>query len=71
MVLRDITEDMIDVALRKGVRVWDPKSKTFDYVLKGGFASGKDLLVGQNPVSGTITTVIRGTNLVRPRMTPF
>ena len=42
-----------------------------NYVLKEGFASGKSLLVGQNPVTGKITTVIRGNNLVRPRHIPI
>ena len=41
-----------------------------DYVLPGGFASGKDLLVGVNALTGKITTVIRATDLVASRSIP-
>jgi hypothetical protein len=40
---RGITEDMINVALRKGVPYWDPRNGSVVYVLEGGFASGRDL----------------------------
>ncbi|HUA64605.1 MAG TPA: hypothetical protein VME24_02080 [Alphaproteobacteria bacterium] len=68
MAEREITEKMAQTAIRKGVRYFDPKNGTFNYVLRGGFASGEDLLVGQNIITGKITTVIRGSKLVRPRM---
>ena len=71
MAGRGMTEKMVKKALEKGVPYLDPKNGTMNYVLEGGFASGKSLLVGQNPNTGLITTVIRGTNLVRPRMTPL
>jgi hypothetical protein len=58
-------------ALEKGVPSFDPKHGTINYVLEGDFASGKSLLVGQNPNTALITTVIRGTNVVRPRMAPL
>lgn len=58
---RDITEGMINAALRKGERFYDPKNKSVNYILSNGFASGKNLLVGQNPITGKITTVIRAT----------
>lgn len=66
---RGITESMVDKALQKGKRYWDPKNKTVNYVLEEGFASGKTLLVGQNMVTGKVTTVIRGPTkkLIRPR----
>ena len=60
---RGITTTMIGIAIRKGARFYDPKNKTINYLLRGGFASGKDLLVGRNPLTGKITTVIRGTNI--------
>lgn len=71
MAERGITARMISVALRKGTPFWDPKNKVVNYVLKNGFASNKDLLVGYNPLNGRITTVIRGSNLVRPRFRPL
>lgn len=67
---RGITRAMIQTAINKGQVFYDPRNGTINFVLRGGFASGRDLLVGQNPMTGVITTVIRGTNLVRPRMIP-
>jgi hypothetical protein len=66
-----ITAKMVTKALEKGVPYLDPKHGTMNYVLEGGFASGKSLLVGQNPNTGLLTTIIRGANLVRLRMTPL
>jgi hypothetical protein len=71
MADRKISTKMVEVALDKGKRFWDPKNKTVNYVLEEGFASGKDLLVGRNPVTGKITTVIRGNDLVVPRFVPL
>jgi RHS repeat-associated protein len=68
---RGITKDMIEVGISKGAKFFDPKNKTINYVLKGGFASGKDLLIGTNPLTGRITTAIRGTNLVSSRFIPL
>jgi len=68
---RGVTQRMVDLALEKGTPYWDPKNKVVNYVLEGGFGSGKDLLVGQNPASGIITTVIRGWDLVAPRFIPW
>jgi hypothetical protein len=64
---RRITADMVRTAIAKGTRYYDSKNGTVNYVLKNGFASGKDLLVGTNPFTGTVTTVIRGRNLVVKR----
>jgi hypothetical protein len=71
MVLRDVTEDMVQATLDKGTPYIDPKNGAVSYVLRGGMASGKDLLVGRNPLTGKITTVIPGWNLVRPRFKPI
>jgi len=70
MAQRGITEAMVKTALDKGTPFFDPKHGTINYVLKEGFASGKDLLVGRNPFTGKITTVIRGTDLVSRRLVP-
>jgi hypothetical protein len=71
MAERGITESMVKVGLEKGIPFIDPKNGTINYVLKEGFASGNDLLVGTNPLTGKITTVIRGTDLVSPRLIPY
>ncbi|AFM13443.1 RHS repeat-associated core domain-containing protein [Turneriella parva DSM 21527] len=70
MESRGVNSAMVDKALRLGKRYYDPKNKTTNFVLSGGFASGKDLLVGVGP-TGTISTVIRGSKLVRPRFVPI
>jgi hypothetical protein len=62
-----VTLKMIDAAIRKGDTFFDPKNASIVNVLRGGFASGKDLMVGQNPITQRVTTVLSGTNLVRPR----
>ena len=71
MAEAEVTEKMIEVALRKGDKYWDPTNRVTNYVLEQGFASGKSLLVGQNPVTGKITTVIKGRDLVSPRFIPL
>jgi len=71
MVERSITEDMIKIALRKGERFWDPKNKSVNFILEKGFASSKSLLVGQNPITGKITTVYPGMDLIKKRFIQF
>jgi hypothetical protein len=71
MAERKSTESMVKVGLEKGTPFIDPKNGTINYVLNEGFASGKDLLVGTNPLTGKITTVIRGTDLVSARFIPY
>ncbi|HNK91342.1 MAG TPA: DUF4258 domain-containing protein [Chitinophagales bacterium] len=70
MTERGITQKMVETGLSKGVKYFDPKNGTFDYVLKNGFASGKDLLICTNTVTGKVTTVLRGNNLVKSRFIP-
>ncbi len=71
MAERGVNESMVRVALEKGTPFIDPKNGTINYVLREGFASGKDLLVGTNPLTGKITTVIRGSDLIAPRFVPL
>jgi hypothetical protein len=66
-----ISKKMVEAAIRMGQRFWDSKNSTYQYVLRNGFASGKDLWVARNPVSGLVTTVHRTTRSVRPRWIPF
>jgi hypothetical protein len=68
MAERGITRPMVNMAIRRGERYWDPKNLSVAHILRGGMASGKDLLVARNPLTGKITTVITGRRLPRPRM---
>ena len=61
---------MIEKAISNGTKYFDPKNNVFNFVLKNGFASGKDLLVGISPQTGKVTTVIRGRNLTNKRFIP-
>jgi len=70
MLERGITQKMIETGISKGTKYLDPKNGTFNYVLKNGFASGKDLLIGVSPQTGKVTTVLRGRNLVNKRFIP-
>lgn len=56
-------EKMVKTAIEKGVKYWNPKNGTYNYVLENGFASRKHLIVGQNSVSGYITTVVKQSKL--------
>ncbi len=68
MAQRGFTRRMAEVVIARGTRYWDPKNGVYNYILKGGFASGHDALVGVSPVTGEIKTVIRGTGLDSSRM---
>jgi RHS repeat-associated protein len=70
MAERGFTRDMIRATIKNGTRYWDPKNGTFNYILRGGFASGKNALVGVNPVTNVITTVI-DTSRIASRLIPF
>lgn len=58
MAERGITRGQVDAAIRKGTQYYDRRNGTIAHVLEGGFASGRTLLVGTNPSSGLVTTVI-------------
>ncbi len=68
---RQITPQMVATALSKGQQFWDPRNRVINYVLSGGFASGKDLLVGWNPWKEQVTTAIRGADLIVKRFIPI
>lgn len=63
-----VTRRMVDVTIRRGERYWDPLNLSVPHILRGRMESGKDLLVGRNPITGKITTVLPGRKLVRPRL---
>lgn len=69
---RGITQNMVETAISKGQKFYDPLNNSFNYVLKDGFASGKSLLVGTNTLTGEVSTVIRSSkNLLKLRMIPI
>lgn len=55
---RGITRKMVEVTLRKGIKYYDPLNKSFNYVLRGSFSSGKSIVIGVDNL-GYIKTVIR------------
>ena len=67
MVERGVTEKMVETGIVNGTKYLDPKNGTYNYILKNGFASGKDLLIGMSPETGRVTTVIKGNNLINKR----
>lgn len=71
MAQRGVTPKMAQTAINKGLKFYDPKNGSINYILKNGFGSGKDLLIGTNPLNGNIKTVIRGSNLIKSRMIPI
>ncbi len=64
---RGITPSMVKTTIDKGWKYYDSKNKVINCILKNGFASGKDLLVGINPITKEVVTVIRGKNLINRR----
>jgi len=69
---RGVTPKMAQTAINKGLKFYDPKNGSINYVLRSGFGSGKSLLVGTNPLTGNVTTVIRSSkNLVNSRFIPI
>lgn len=69
---RGVTQDMVGLVISKGQKFYDPANKSINYVLNNCFGSGKSLLVGTNPLSGEITTVIRSSkNLINKRFIPI
>ncbi len=72
MAQRGITQKMAQTAISKGQKFYDLLNKSINYVLPNGFESGKSLLVGTNPLTGQVTTVIRSSkNLIKKRFIPI
>ena len=72
MAQRGVTPKMAQTAISKGQKFYDPLNKSINYILPNSFGSGKSLLVGTNPLTGEITTVLRSSkNLIKPRMIPI
>jgi len=70
MFERKVTSKMIEKAIEKGVKYYDPAHDTYVYVLKGGMASGKDLAVATNRAGTEVRTVMVNWKAVRPRFAP-
>jgi hypothetical protein len=61
------TAGQIRATIRLGDVYWDPKNQTFQFVLQGGMASGKDILVAVDLSRMVIKTVIVNYRAFRPR----
>jgi len=71
MAERGITPRMVRVAINKGLKLYDPLNKSINYILPNSFSSGKHLLIGTDPFTGEVRTVLRSSkNLIKTRMTP-
>ncbi|GMV35914.1 MAG: hypothetical protein AMXMBFR61_04220 [Fimbriimonadales bacterium] len=70
MASRGVTSKMVETALARGERFWDPVGKTYIYVLrkvyqtKGG---AQDLLVARSSTCNKIVTVMVGNRVINPR----
>jgi RHS repeat-associated protein len=72
MEQRGITKAMIKKAIEKGTKYFDPKNGTSVFVLEKAFASGKNLIVATNQITGAVITVERTTALnMLKRMFPW
>ena len=70
MAERNITSDMVKKTIEKGEKYFDPKNKSFNYIIKEGMASGKHIIVGTNTLSGKVTTAIVRSRLIK-RLIPL
>ncbi|GMV35909.1 MAG: hypothetical protein AMXMBFR61_04170 [Fimbriimonadales bacterium] len=73
MALHKVTARMIEVALAKGERFWDPLGKTYIYILRRAYQTkggAQDLLIAKSPTCKRIVTVIVGNRVERPRFVP-
>jgi RHS repeat-associated protein len=66
MAEREVTRAQVDAAIQKGTQYYDRRNAAIVHVLEGGFASGKTLLVGTNPISELVTTVISQSRRFNP-----
>ena len=69
---RGVTKDMVEMAISKVQKFYDPLNKSTNYVLPSGYASDKSLLGGTNPLLGEGTAVLRSSkNLINKRFIPI
>lgn len=69
MVERGVTPKMVFSVFKNGQRFYDPLNKSINYILPNSFGSGKSLLIGVNPLTGEVATVVRSSkNLIKKRM---
>ena len=61
----------VERAITKGEKYFDPKNKSIVSILDRGMASGKSILIAQDPETEAIKTVITGTDLIPSRFLPL
>ncbi len=70
MAERGFTRKMVQATIKEGIRYWDPRNGSINYILRDEFAKGKSSLVAVNPITNEIRTVIR-VSKISPRLIPF
>jgi RHS repeat-associated protein len=65
---RGITQRQVEVAVQRGTRYYDRRNQTYSHVLDQGYASGRSLIVGTNPLTGNVTTGIRQSRRFDPNV---
>lgn len=63
MTKRGITKGMVEKTIEKGIKYWDPKNKSYAFVLENGFASGQTLIVAKDVIKNKIITVYKETSI--------
>ncbi|WP_235524426.1 RHS repeat-associated core domain-containing protein, partial [Caulobacter sp. Root655] len=71
MAEHGVSRQMVSKVMQRGEKFLDPKNNSVVHVIRGGMASGKDLAVAVNRLTGKIATVMVNKGAVRPRFLPF
>ncbi|WP_269219952.1 polymorphic toxin-type HINT domain-containing protein [Brevundimonas vesicularis] len=71
MAQRGVTRGMVNAAIARGQRYFDPKNGSVVHVLAGAMHGGRDLGVAVGAVSGRVSTVMVNHGIVRGRMVPL
>ena len=71
MAEHNVSQKMVEKALEVGQRFYDPKNNSVVYVVKEGMASGKDLAIATDKVTGVVKTVMVNVETIRPRFIPM
>lgn len=68
----DVSPAAIEKVVEVGVKYYDPLNKSIVSVVNGGMASGRNIAVAQDCVTGVVKTVFTSyKSVVRPRFIPL
>jgi ankyrin repeat protein len=68
MAERGVTPKMVHITIKKGLKFYDPKNKSINFILAKKMGSGKDLLVSVDPLTRKVITVIVNHKLQKKRL---